>query len=312
MFFRKLRDSLANTTKALTGRIKAIVKGRKIDAALWVEVEEILLTSDVGVVAADELISKAREAAKLGEILSGDDLVPWLRRRMIERLSVDKVGDERGLRWAKSGPTVVLIAGVNGSGKTTTIAKLAKWLTSQEKTVMVAACDTFRAAAVDQLGIWADRIGVAIVRKPTGSDPSGVAFDAAEAATARGVDVLIVDTAGRLHTQKNLMEELTKITRVLGKRIPGAPHETLLVLDGTAGQNGLQQTQRFREHANVTGLVVSKLDGTAKGGVVLSIRDQIGVPVKFVGTGETADDFAPFDAETFVAALFGDEAGRDV
>ena len=308
MFFKKLRDSLANTTKALTGRIKALVKGRKIDAALWEEVEETLITSDVGVVAADELVSAAKHAAKLGEILSGDDLVPWLRRRMVERLT----SPERGIRWAKSGPTVILIAGVNGSGKTTTIAKLAKWLRSQKKTVLVAACDTFRAAAVDQLGIWAERIGVGIVRKPTGSDPSSVAFDAAEAAATQKVDVLIVDTAGRLHTQKNLMEELGKITRVLGKRLPGAPHETLLVLDGTAGQNGLQQTQRFREHAQVTGLVVSKLDGTAKGGVVLSIKDQLGVPVKFVGTGETADDFAVFDAATFVAALFGDETGSDV
>lgn len=308
MFFKKLRGALANTTKALTGRIKAIVKGRKIDGALWDEVEEILITSDVGVVAADDLIAGARKAASVGDILSGDDLVPWLRARMVERLTAD----EKSLRHAASGPTVILIAGVNGSGKTTSIAKLTKWLRTQDKTVMVAACDTFRAAAVDQLGIWAERLGVAIVRKPTGADPSSVAFEAAETAVAQKVDVLIVDTAGRLHTQKNLMEELSKITRVLGKRIPGAPHETLLVLDGTAGQNGLQQTQRFREHANVTGLVVSKLDGTAKGGVVLSIRDQIGVPVKFVGTGETADDFAPFDAETFVAALFGDETGRDV
>ena len=308
MFFRKLRDSLANTTKALTGRIKSIVKGRKIDGALWDEVEEILITSDVGVAAADDLVGGARKAAAHGDILSGDDLVPWLRRRMTERLT----SDERDLRWAPSGPTVVLIAGVNGSGKTTSIAKLVKWLKARDKKVMVAACDTFRAAAVEQLSIWAERLGVAIVRKPTGADPSSVAFEAAEAAVAQKADVLIVDTAGRLHTQKNLMEELTKITRVLGKRIPGAPHETLLVLDGTAGQNGLQQTQRFREHANVTGLVVSKLDGTAKGGVVLSIRDQVGVPVKFVGTGETADDFAPFDAETFVAALFGDETGRDV
>jgi fused signal recognition particle receptor len=308
MFFKKLRESLSNTSKALAGRIKAIVKGRKIDASLWDEVEEILITSDVGVTATDELLVAARDAAAHGAILSGDDLVPWLRRRMIDRLT----STERDLRWAKSGPTVVLIAGVNGSGKTTSIAKLAKWLVGRKKTVMVAACDTFRAAAVDQLGVWAQRLGVAIVTKPTGADPSSVAFDAADAAVSKNVDVLIVDTAGRLHTQKNLMEELGKITRVLGKRIPGAPHETLLVLDGTAGQNGLAQTQRFREHAAVTGLVVSKLDGTAKGGVVLSIKDQIGVPVKFVGTGESADDFAPFDAETFVAALFGDEAGRDV
>jgi fused signal recognition particle receptor len=206
---------------------------------------------------------------------------------------------------------VVVIAGVNGSGKTTSIAKLSKWLRDRHKTVMVAACDTFRAAAVEQLTIWAERLGVAIVKRPTGSDPAAVAYDAAEAAAQRKVDVLIVDTAGRLHTQKNLMEELGKITRVIGRRLPGAPHETLLVLDATSGQNGLQQTRRFREHAQVTGLIVAKLDGTAKGGVVLSIKDQLGVPVKFVGTGETPDDFAAFDAETFVAALFGEDAGRE-
>ena len=300
MLFRRLKESLQVTSKALAGRLKALVKGRKIDAALWEEVEEILLTSDVGVQATEELTQAARDAHRHGDILTGDDLVPWLRREMVRRLT----SSEKALRWNPGGVTVVLVAGVNGAGKTTTIAKLAWWLTQQRKTVIVAACDTFRAAAVDQLAIWAQRLGVGLVKKPTGADPAAVAFDAAEAAAVQGVDVLIVDTAGRLHTQKNLMEELSKITRVLGKRVPGAPHETLLVLDGTAGQNGLAQTRQFREHAQVTGLVVSKLDGTAKGGVVLSIRDQLGVPVKFVGTGETPQDFAEFDAETFVAALF--------
>lgn len=303
MLFRKLRDSLARTTQALTGRLRALVKGRKIDPALWEEVEEILLTSDCGVEATTELLDAARAAHRGGEVLTGDDLVPWLRRRIAERLEPD----EKDLRWAPSGPTVVLIAGVNGSGKTTSIAKLCRLLRNRGKTVTVAACDTFRAAAVEQLGIWAERLGVSFVRGAPGADPASVAFDAADAAATRGADVLIVDTAGRLHTQKDLMDELSKITRVLGKRIPGAPHETLLVLDGTAGQNGLQQTRRFREAAPVTGLIVSKLDGTAKGGVVLSIRDQLRVPVKFVGTGETPDDFAPFDADAFTAALFGEE-----
>lgn len=305
-FFQKLKQSLSKTTQVLAGRIKALVKGRKIDDALWDEIEEILLTSDVGPDATSELIAAARTAAKNGEILSGDDLVPWLRRAVADRLRPQ----EADIRWNPAGTTVVLIAGVNGSGKTTSIAKLCKFLRARNKTVTVAACDTFRAAAVDQLGIWAQRLGVGFVRGSQNADPAAVAFDAAESAASKGVDVLIVDTAGRLHTQKNLMDELSKITRVLGKRIPGAPHETLLVLDGTAGQNGLQQTRAFREHANVTGLIVSKLDGTAKGGVVLSIRDQLKLPVKFVGTGETADDFAPFDADAFTAALFGEEEAR--
>jgi fused signal recognition particle receptor len=305
MLFRRLRESLVRTTEALTGRLRALVRGRKIEPALWEEVEEVLLTADCGVEATTELLDEARAAHRGGEILTGDDLVPWLRRRIAARLEPD----EKDLRWAPSGPTVVLVAGVNGSGKTTSIAKLCRLLRERGKSVAVAACDTFRAAAVDQLGFWAERLGVAFVRGAPGADPASVAFDAAEAAATRGADVLIVDTAGRLHTQKHLMDELSKITRVLGKRIPGAPHETLLVLDGTAGQNGLQQTRRFRESAAVTGLIVSKLDGTAKGGVVLSIRDQLRVPVKFVGTGETPEDFAPFDAEAFTAALFGEERG---
>lgn len=302
-FFDKLKQSLSKTTDVLAGRIKALVVGRRIDDTLWDEVEEVLLTSDVGPQATEELLAAARAAHAGGKILRGEDLVPWLRRAVADRLRPE----ETDLRWNGGGTTVVLVAGVNGSGKTTSIAKLCKHLRARGKTVAVAACDTFRAAAVEQLAIWAQRLGVEFVRGPQGSDPASVAFDAADRAATTGIDVLIVDTAGRLHTQKNLMEELSKITRVLGKRIPGAPHETLLVLDGTAGQNGLQQTRTFREHANVTGLVVSKLDGTAKGGVVLSIRDQLRVPVKFVGTGETADDFAPFDADAFAAALFGED-----
>lgn len=304
MLFGKLKASLKKTSAAIAGRLKAVVKGRKIDDDLWDDVEEILLSSDVGVTASEALLDAARAAQKRGEILDGDALIPWIEGEMIRRLAAD----EGELRRAPSGPTVILVAGVNGSGKTTSIAKLCHWLKNQEgQNVMVAACDTFRAAAVDQLQVWADRLGVRLIRRETGADPASVAFDAADAAAARNVDVLIVDTAGRLHTQKNLMEELTKITRVLGKRIPGAPHETLLVLDGTSGQNGLAQTRRFREHAQVTGLIVSKLDGTAKGGVVLSIRDELSVPVKFVGTGEQPGDFAAFDAREFVRALFGRE-----
>jgi len=302
-FFGKLRASLSKTTQVLAGRLKAAVKGRRIDDALWDEVEEILLTSDVGPQATTELLDAARRAHKGGEILTGEALVPWLRSAVAARLRPR----ETDLRWSPQGTTVVLIAGVNGSGKTTSIAKLCRWLRARDKSVTVAACDTFRAAAVEQLGIWAQRLGVEFVRGAPGADPASVAFEAADRAANARTDVLIVDTAGRLHTQKDLMAELSKITRVLGKRIPGAPHETLLVLDGTSGQNGLQQTRSFREHAQVTGIVVSKLDGTAKGGVVLSIRDQLDVPVKFVGTGEQAEDFAPFDADAFAAALFGED-----
>lgn len=303
MLFRKLRESLKKTSDALAGRLRAVVKGRKIGPELWDEVEEVLLTADVGVAATEALVDGARQAQKRGEILTGDDLVPWLRGEMARRLA----GDGGDLVLNPGGTTVVLVAGVNGSGKTTSIAKLCRLLADQGRSVMVAACDTFRAAAVDQLAVWADRLGVRLVRGAPGADPAAVAYDAAESAATRKVDVLIVDTAGRLHTQANLMEELGKITRVLGKRIPGAPHETLLVLDGTAGQNGLSQTRRFREHTNVTGLIVTKLDGTAKGGVVLSIRDELAVPVKFVGTGERPEDFERFDAARFVDALFGGE-----
>lgn len=218
-FFEKLKQSLAKTTQVLAGRMKALVRGRKIDQALWDEVEEVLLTSDVGPQATTELLDAARAAAKNGEILTGDDLVPWLRRAVAERLRPD----EADLRWNPSGTTVVLIAGVNGSGKTTTIAKLCRHLRGRGKTVTVAACDTFRAAAVEQLGIWAERLGVGFVRGAQGADPAAVAFDAAESAASKRIDVLVVDTAGRLHTQKNLMEELSKITRVLGKRIPARP-----------------------------------------------------------------------------------------
>ncbi len=300
MALDRLRNSLRKTSQLLAGRLKALVKGRKIDQSLWDDVEEVLLTSDVGVGASEALLSGARDAAKHGEILTGDDVVPWMRTCVTERLTAS----DHSLRDNADGPTVVLIAGVNGSGKTTSIAKLVHWLTGRGTRCMVAACDTFRAAAVDQLAIWCERLDVPLVRQQQRADPAAVAFDAAESAVARGVDVLIVDTAGRLHTQKDLMAELEKITRVLGRKIPGAPHETLLVLDGTAGQNGLAQTRRFREHANVTGLIVTKLDGTAKGGVVLSIKDELDVPVKFVGTGESHEDFAPFDPAAFVDALF--------
>jgi fused signal recognition particle receptor len=213
---------------------------------------------------------------------------------------------DRRLHFVERGPTVILVAGINGSGKTTSIAKLAQLLTSQGKKVIVAAGDTYRAAAVQQLTVWAERLGVQIVKHQQGADPGAVAYDACEAAVARGADVLLVDTAGRLHTQDNLMRELGKIQKVVQKKIPGAPHEVLLVLDATIGQNAVIQARQFSEHVDVSGIVLAKLDGSAKGGIVIGIRDQLNVPVKFVGLGETAEDIEAFDPRTFVDALFAE------
>jgi fused signal recognition particle receptor len=211
---------------------------------------------------------------------------------------------DRQLKTAESGPTVILVAGINGSGKTTSIAKLAYVLSRNDKKVIVAACDTFRAAAVEQLTIWAERIGVQIVKHKSGADPAAVAFDACDAAIARDADFLILDTAGRLHTQKHLMNELTKIRNVAAKRIPGSPHEVLLVLDSTTGQNAIVQAEMFTEAIDVTGIFLAKLDGTARGGIVIAIKDMLDIPVKFIGLGEKPEDIAEFDPEEFVEALF--------
>jgi fused signal recognition particle receptor len=215
--------------------------------------------------------------------------------------------EARELKFAPSGPTVILVAGINGAGKTTSIAKLGQYLKGQGKSVMVAACDTFRAAAVEQLTIWASRIDVQIVKHQMGSDPAAVAFDAVDAAISRNMDVLIIDTAGRLHTQENLMRELGKIRKVVEKRLPGAPHEVLLVLDATTGQNAIRQAEEFFKLIQVSGIFLAKLDGTAKGGIVVAIRHQLNLPVKFVGLGEKPEDMAPFNPEEFVEALFAED-----
>jgi fused signal recognition particle receptor len=296
----RLKEGLKKTRDALGGALVRIVRGRKLDEDLLEEIEEALLRSDVGVTTSARLISELREAGKRGEVRAGEDVLPFLRESLVRRLSEGA----RELLWAPGKPTVILVVGVNGSGKTTSIAKLAWWLREQEMSVVLGAGDTFRAAAVEQLTIWSKRLGVDIVKQAQDADPAAVAYDAADAALARGADVLIVDTAGRLHTQEHLMRELEKIRRVLGKRIPGAPHETLLVLDATTGQNALQQARRFHDAAPVTGIFLSKLDGTARGGVVLSIRDELGLPVKFVGVGEKPADIEPFDPKSFVDALF--------
>ena len=298
--FDKLRKGLKKTRAALASGFSGLFRG-KLDEDKIEEIEEALLTSDVGVATTDALIDALRDAWKGKEIETAEQALPFLKSRLVARM--EGAGDSE-LNRSDSPPTVILVVGVNGSGKTTSIAKLAKYFRDQDKSVVLGAGDTFRAAAVEQLTIWSERLGVDIVKQATGADPAAVAYDAAEAAVGRKADVLIVDTAGRLHTQLNLMKELEKIRRVIAKRIEGAPHETLLVLDATTGQNALQQARMFHEAAPVTGLFLAKLDGTAKGGAVLSIRDELNLPVKFIGLGETPDDIEPFDAKAYVDALF--------
>jgi fused signal recognition particle receptor len=246
------------------------------------------------------LIEDLREAYKQKKIAETDDIIPFLK----EHIKNYWPHRDRQLRHSPNPPTVILVAGVNGSGKTTSIAKLAYILSQNKENVIVAACDTFRAAAVEQLSIWADRIGVQIVKHKQGADPAAVAFDACQAAISRKADYLILDTAGRLHTQKDLMRELTKIRNVVTKLLPDAPHEVLLVLDSTTGQNAIAQAKNFTEAIDVTGIFLAKLDGTARGGIVIAIKDQLDIPVKFVGLGEQPTDIAEFDPETFVEALF--------
>src|SRR5690349_7383230 len=303
----KLKGALRKTAAVLNTDVRTLfIPGRQIDDAFLGEVEEKLLQADYGVKNVDKIVGEIRERWRLGKIRNAEQALDVIRESMLTGWDD---ASRRELKFAPSGPTVILVAGINGAGKTTSIAKLAWLLKDQmKKKVMVCASDTFRAAAVDQLTIWADRIGVEIVKHKMGADPAAVAYDACEAAKARNVDVLIVDTAGRLHTQDHLMRELTKIRDVVAKRIEGAPHEVLLVLDATTGQNAILQAQNFGKAINVTGIMLAKLDGTAKGGVVLAIRDQLKIPVKFVGLGETPQDIETFDPGRFIEALFGEKA----
>jgi fused signal recognition particle receptor len=295
------KDRLGKTRNRISSSLSAVLSlGRNIDDALLDNLEETLIRDDIGVETTDKLISDLRQAYQTRQIAATDDIVPFLKEH-IKSYWPDR---DRQLHLAATGPTVILVAGVNGSGKTTSIAKLAFILSRDDKKVIVAACDTFRAAAVEQLSIWAERIGVQIVKQKRGSDPAAVAFDACEAATARDADFLILDTAGRLHTQKDLMRELTKIRDVVSRKITKAPNEVLLVLDATTGQNAIAQAKMFTEAIDVTGIFLAKLDGTARGGIVIAIKDQLDIPVKFVGLGEKPEDIAEFDPETFVEALF--------
>ena len=296
-----LKDHLGKTRSKITSSLSSILTiGRNIDDDLLDELEETLISDDIGVETTDKLIGDLREAYRKRQIQRSEDIIPFLKEHMKSYWP----DQDRQLQTAESGPTVILVAGVNGSGKTTSIAKLAYTLSRNKENVIVAACDTFRAAAVEQLTIWADRIGVQIVKHKSGADPAAVAYDACEAAKARGADYLILDTAGRLHTQKHLMEELAKIRKVVSTQLPGAPHEVLLVVDGTTGQNAIIQAKMFTDVIDVTGIFLAKLDGTARGGIVIAIKDMLDIPVKLVGLGETPEDIAEFDPAEFVEALF--------
>lgn len=296
-----LKQHLGKTRDKITSSLASVLTmGRTIDDKLLDELEETLISDDIGVETTDKLIGDLREAYRSRKIAKSDEIIPFLK----EHMKGYWPDQDRQLKTAPSGPTVILVAGINGSGKTTSIAKLAYVLSQNGKDVIVAACDTFRAAAVEQLSIWADRIGVQIVKHKMGSDPAAVAYDACEAAVARNADYLIMDTAGRLHTQKHLMDELTKIRNVAAKKIEGSPHEVLLVLDATTGQNAIIQAKTFTEAIDVSGIFLAKLDGTARGGIVIAIKDMLDIPVKFVGLGETPEDIAEFDPAEFVEALF--------
>jgi fused signal recognition particle receptor len=300
--FNAIRRGMTRTREALGRSLRGLLYGRALSDGLIDQVEEKLITADVGVKATRAAIEELRRAYRAGEVARGEDALELLKRQLKSRWSeVD-----RALAQAATKPTVILVAGVNGSGKTTSVAKIARSLRDQGRSVLLAAADTFRAGAVAQLEIWAQRLGVGMVKGKAGADPAAVAFDACDAALARGVDVLLIDTAGRLHTQENLMRQLTKIRDVVAKKIPGAPHEVLLVLDATSGQNAIAQAEMFKRAIDVTGLFLAKLDGTARGGIVIAIRDTLDVPVKLVGVGETPDDVEPFDPDAFIEAMFAE------
>ena len=299
--FDRLKKGLGKTRDKIGRSFRSVLPfGKKIDDAVIDRLEETMLTDDMGPTTTTRLIDEVRTAYKAGEISETQEIIPFLQKKIVSYWPET----QRRLAMAETGPTVVLVVGINGSGKTTSVAKLAHHLNREGRKVILAAGDTFRAAAVAQLTEWSERIGIQIVKHDQGADPGAVAYDACEAAVARGVDYLIVDTAGRLHTQDHLMRELSKIQKVVEKKIPGAPHEVLLVLDATTGQNAINQARAFQEAIDVTGIFLAKLDGTAKGGIVVAIRNEVDLPVKFVGLGETYEDIEPFDPEQFVDALF--------
>ena len=305
MVFGKLFAGLRKTREKLAaGLARLFGGGRKLDQDFLDVLEEVLYTSDLGPTGT-KIVEELKQSWKKREVQETAQVPAFLREKLLARLQ----GCEGTLARAASGPTVIVVVGVNGSGKTTSIAKLARRLQKDGKKVLLGAGDTFRAAAVEQLTLWSERLGIGIVKQGPGADPAAVAFDACAAAKARGVDYLVLDTAGRLHTQKNLMDELGKVVRVVSKQIPGAPHEVLQVLDGTTGQNAIRQAKEFGMVAGVTGLILAKMDGTAKGGAVFGIREEVPLPVKFIGVGEGIEDLEPFDGTGFVDAILQFDKG---
>lgn len=301
-FMNRLREKLEKSRTNLVGNVKRALGRPHIDDEAFNALEEVLIGADVGVATTLTIISDMRQAVKEKRLQDPEALIALLKEELKALLSPG----EHSINWTckGGGPHVTLVAGVNGSGKTTTTGKLAAKLMAEGKTVLLGAADTFRAAATEQLAIWSERTGAGLIRHADGSDPASVAYDATDAAVARGVDNVLIDTAGRLHTKVNLMEELKKIQRVVRKRIPDAPHEVLLVLDATTGQNGLEQARQFTQALDVTGIILTKLDGTAKGGMAVAIQKELGIPIKMIGIGESVEDLDVFDANEFVEALF--------
>ena len=306
-FFDKLKEGLMKTKNAVFGQVNEVIKNfRKVDESLLEELEEIMICADMGTNTTEKVIEELRDRIKTENIKNADDV-----KTALCDILVKQIGEGEELNLSTT-PSVILVIGVNGVGKTTSIGKIANNLRKEGKKVIVAAADTFRAAAIDQLAVWCDRAGVELLRQNEGADPASVVYDAIAAANKQRADVLIIDTAGRLHNKSNLMNELAKINRIITRELPDAARETLLVLDSTTGQNAVIQAKKFKETADITGLILTKLDGTAKGGAVFSIKDEIDIPVKFIGVGEKIDDMQPFDAKMFVDALMQeDEKDKD-
>lgn len=297
--FSKIKQGLQKTRDSISNGVNSIINSfTKIDEELFEELEETLVMSDVGVVTAEEICGQLRKKIKETGITDPSEI-----KGLMKEIITEMLGEDEGLKLDTK-PSVILVIGVNGVGKTTTIGKLASQLKANGKKVVLGAADTFRAAAIDQLGIWAERAGVSMVRSVEGTDPASVVFDTIASAKAKGADVIICDTAGRLHNKKNLMDELAKIYRVIGRELPDASVETLLVLDAATGQNAVNQAREFKNVADITGIVLTKLDGTAKGGIIIAIRNELGIPVKFVGVGEGIDDLQPFNATEFADGIF--------
>jgi fused signal recognition particle receptor len=299
-FFQRLKDGLFKTQQGFVHRIDQLVTGRKINEDLLAELEEILIVSDIGVKTTQELLADLTAKVQRKEVEDGD----LLKKNLKEQIYAVLYPQEKPIHIPSARPFIFMVIGVNGTGKTTTIGKMAQKLKLQGYSTLLIAADTFRAAAVEQLEIWGERVGCEVIKQKTGSDPSAVVFDGLKAAKSRGVDVVLVDTAGRLHTKVNLMEELKKIKRIIDREILGAPHEILLILDATTGQNAISQAKMFQQAVGVTGIVLTKLDGTAKGGILIGISNELKIPLRFIGIGEKIEDLREFNARDFVEALF--------